>query len=120
MKKGSDSMARVDAIREKIDKLGKKQKLDALMKYVSDDDDTARAAVATSMSQIPTYDCGMALIPLLRDSSPLVRSAAATSAAKIKAKHCEEYVKKLAFADSDPSVRAVAKAAFDEMKTKLT
>ncbi|MBR6959095.1 MAG: HEAT repeat domain-containing protein [Clostridiales bacterium] len=112
-------MARIDAIREKIQKLGRKQKLDALIKYASDGDDMIRAEVAIAMGMISTYESGMALIPLLRDSSPMVRAAAATSAADINAKHCEEYVKKLAFADSDPNVRNVAKAAFDRLKTSV-
>ena len=112
-------MARIDAIREKIQKLGRKQKLDALIKYASDGDDMIRAEVAIAMGMISTYESGMALIPLLRDSSPMVRAAAATSTADINAKHCEEYVKKLAFADSDPNVRNVAKAAFDRLKTSV-
>ena len=36
----------------------------------------------------------------MRDPSPMVRAAAATSAADIGAKHCLEYVKKLAFGDA--------------------
>ncbi|MBP5262575.1 MAG: HEAT repeat domain-containing protein [Clostridiales bacterium] len=112
-------MARIDAIREKIQKLGRKQKLDALIKYSGDNDETIRTEAAIAMGMISTYEAGMALIPLLRDSSPMVRAAAATSAADIHAKHCEEYVKKLAFADSDPNVRNVAKAAFDRLKTSV-
>ncbi|SCW39254.1 HEAT repeat-containing protein [Ruminococcaceae bacterium YRB3002] len=112
-------MARIDAIREKIQKLGRKQKLDALIKYSGDSDETIRTEAAIAMGMISTYEAGMALIPLLRDSSPMVRAAAATSAADINAKHCEEYVKKLAFADSDPNVRNVAKAAFDRLKTSV-
>ncbi|MCQ2466016.1 MAG: HEAT repeat domain-containing protein [Clostridia bacterium] len=104
---------------EKIMKLGKKQKLNDLIKASLDPDDEVRAAVAKSMGQISTYESGMALIPLLRDSSPIVRAAAATSVADINAKHCEEYVKKLAFADSDPSVRQIAREAFDRIKTRL-
>ena len=109
-------MARIDAIREKIQKLGRKQKLDALIKYSGDGDEAIRTEAAIAMGMISTYEAGMALIPLLRDSSPMVRAAAATSAADIQAKHCEEYVKKLAFADSDPNVRQVAKQAFDKLK----
>ena len=48
-----------------------------------------------------------------------ISEAAAESAGMINAKHCEEYLKKLAFADSDPSVRAVAREAYDKMKTPL-
>lgn len=109
-------MGRSDALRDKIQKLGSKQKLGALIKYADNPDDDVRMAVAIAMGLIPTYDSGMALIPLLRDASPQVRAAAATSAADIHAKHCEEYVKKLAFADSDPNVRQVAKQAFDNLK----
>jgi len=112
-------MARIDAIREKIQKLGRKQKLDALIKYSDDNDEVIRTEAAIAIGMISTYEAGMALIPLLRDSSPMVRAAAATSAADIHAKHCEEYVKKLAFADSDPNVRNVAKAAFDRLKTSV-
>ena len=109
-------MARNDALKDKIQKLGSKQKLGALLKFADSPEDDIRVAVAMAMGLIPTYESGMALIPLLRDSSPMVRAAAATAAADIHAKHCEEYVKKLAFADSDPNVRQVAKMAFDKLK----
>ena len=112
-------MANVNAICDKIDKLGKKQKLSALLKYAEDNEEVVRVAVAKALGQINSYESGMALIPLLRDVSPLVRAAAATSAADINAKHCEEYVKKLAFADSDSVVRATAKEAFDRLKTSV-
>ena len=112
-------MGRTDALKEKIQKLGTKGKLGALTKYADSSEDDVRVAVAMAMGMIPTYETGMALIPLLRDSSPMVRAAAATSAAEIHAKHCEEYVKKLAFADSDPNVRQVAKAAFDRLKDSV-
>lgn len=112
-------MAKIDRLSEKIEKLGKKQNLGALLKMVDDPDDEIRLAVAKAMGQIKTYDSGMHLIPLFRDPSPMVRAAAAESAAMIEAKHCEEYLKKLAFADSDPSVRAVAREAYDRMKTPL-
>ena len=115
----SRDMARNDALKEKIQKLGSKQKLGALMKFADSTEDDIRMAVAMAMGMIPTYESGMALIPLLRDSSPMVRAAAATAAADIHAKHCEEYVKKLAFADSDPNVRQVAKAAFDKLKDSV-
>ena len=112
-------MSRVDSLRGKIMKLASKGKLDALIKMSGDADDEVRAEVASAMGQIKSYESGMALIPLLRDSSPLVRASAATAAANIGAKHCEEYVKKLAFADSDPSVRQTAKAAFDKLKDRV-
>ena len=112
-------MGRTDALRDKIQKLGSKGKLNALLKYADNSEDDVRMAVAMAMGMIPSYESGMALIPLLRDSSPMVRAAAATSAAEIHAKHCEEYVKKLAFADSDPNVRQVAKNAFDRLKDSV-
>ena len=112
-------MGRTDALKDKIQKLGSKGKLSALLKYADNSEDDVRMAVAMAMGLIPSYETGMALIPLLRDSSPMVRAAAATSAAEIHAKHCEEYVKKLAFADSDPNVRQVAKAAFDKLKDSV-
>ena len=74
-------MGRSDALRDKIQKLGAKQKLGALIKYADNPDDDVRMAVAIAMGLIPTYDSGMALIPLLRDTSPQVRAAAATAAA---------------------------------------
>ena len=112
-------MSRVDSLRGKIMKLAAKGKLDGLIKLSGDSDEAVRTEVAIAMGQIRTYESGMALIPLLRDSSPSVRAAAATSAADIGAKHCEEYVKKLAFADSDPNVRQIAKNAFDRLKDKI-
>jgi HEAT repeat protein len=112
-------MAKLEAVKEKIWKLARKNKLDGLIKFSGDSDENVRTEVALAMGQIKTYESGMALIPLLRDPSPLVRAAAATSAADIEAKHCEEYVKKLAFADSDPNVRIAAKAAFDRLKTNV-
>lgn len=112
-------MAKVEKICEKIQKLGAKQKLDAVIKFSDDSEDEIRVAVAQALALIPTYESGMALIPLLRDSSPSVRATAATSAATINARHCEEYVKKLAFADADPNVREVAKKAFDVLKTSV-
>lgn len=112
-------MSRVDSLRGKIMKLASKGKLDGLIKLSGDADDDVRTEVAIAMGQVKSYECGMALIPLLRDSSPSVRAAAATSAADIGAKHCEEYVKKLAFADSDPNVRQIAKIAFDKLKDRV-
>ncbi len=112
-------MSRVDSLRGKIMKLAAKGKLDGLVKLSGDADESVRTEVAIAMGQIRTYEAGMALIPLLRDSSPSVRAAAATSAADIGAKHCEEYVKKLAFADADPNVRQIAKNAFDRLKDRL-
>ena len=112
-------MASVDGVKAKIAKLAAKKKLDGIIKFTMDDNDEIRSAAATAMGSIPTYESGMALIPLLRDHSPMVRAAAATAVADIGAKHCEEYVKKLAFADSDPEVRVVAKAAFDRLKTSV-
>ncbi|MCR5059358.1 MAG: HEAT repeat domain-containing protein [Clostridiales bacterium] len=112
-------MAKIDRLTEKIEKLGKKQNLGALLKMIDDPEDEVRVAVAKAMGQISTYESGMQLIPLFRDTSPMVRAAAAESAGLINAKHCEEYLKKLAFADSDPSVRAVAREAYDKMKTRV-
>ena len=111
-------MAKIDRLTEKIEKLGKKQNLGALLKMADDPEDEVRVAIAKAMGQISTYESGMHLIPLFRDPSPMVR-AAAESAGLINAKHCEEYLKKLAFADSDPSVRAVAREAYDKMKTRV-
>ncbi|MCQ2528195.1 MAG: hypothetical protein MJ108_03645 [Saccharofermentans sp.] len=112
-------MAKSDAIIAKINKLASKGKLDGINKYSGEPDDEVRKAVAVAFGQIPGYETGMALIPLLRDSSASVRAAAAESAGKIRAKNCEEYIKKLAFADSDPNVRIVAKEAFDVLKDRV-
>ena len=112
-------MARIDSLKAKIQKSAAKGKLDYLVKLSNDSDDDVRFEVAVAMGQINSYESGMALIPLMRDPSPLVRAAAATSAADIGAKHCLEYVKKLAFGDSDPNVRMSAKAAFDVLKDRV-
>ena len=112
-------MARIDSLRAKISKYASKGKLDGLIKLSNDPDDDVRIAVAIAMGQIPTYESGMALIPLMRDPSPMVRASAATAAADINANHCLEYVKKLAFGDSDPNVRLTAKAAFDVLKDQV-
>ena len=112
-------MANIDALRDKILKLGQKQKIGAVLKYIDNPNDDVRMAAAMALGMIPTYDSGMALIPLLRDSSPMVRASACESAAAINAKHCLEYVKKLAFADNDPNVRQVAKRAFDKLKDSV-
>jgi HEAT repeat protein len=117
--KGAIKMARIERVVEKIEKLGKKQNLGALVKMKDDSDDEVRAAVAQALGQIKTYDAGMQLIPLLRDSSPAVRAAAAEAVGAINAKHCEEYVKKLAYADSDPSVRQTAREALDKIRTRV-
>ncbi len=112
-------MALADALKDKILKLGAKQKLGAIIKYTDNPNAEVRMTVAMAMGMIPTYDSGMALIPLLRDPDPMVRASAATAAADIHAKVCEEYVKKLAFADNDPNVRQVAKKAFDKLKDSV-
>ena len=109
-------MAREDAIKEKIMKLSAKQKLGGVLKYINHASDEVRVTVALALGMIPTYESGMGLIELLRDPVPRVRATAAESAAKIRAKHCGQYVKKLAFADSDPDVREIAKKAFDQLK----
>lgn len=109
-------MAFSDGLKDKVLKLGAKQKLGAVIKYADNPNDDVRMAVAMALGMIPTYDSGMALIPLLRDHSPMVRASAAEAAAAINAKHCLEYVKKLAFADPDANVQQVAKRAFDKLK----
>ena len=112
-------MAFSDGLKDKVLKLGSKQKLGAILKYVDNPSEDVRMAAAMALGMIPSYDAGMALIPLLRDSSPMVRASACESAATINAKHCLEYVKKLAFADNDPNVRQVAKRAFDKLKDSV-
>ena len=109
-------MARIERELDKIEKLGKKQNLGALAKMSDDPSDEVRAAVAKAIGQIKTYEAGMQLIPLLRDSVPAVRASAAES---VGLKHCEEYVKKLAFADADPEVRRIAREAHDLIRTKV-
>ena len=115
----SAAMAFSDGLKDKVLKLGSKQKLGAILKYVENPNDDVRMAAAMALGMIPTYDSGMALIPLLRDSSPMVRASACEAAAAINAKHCLEYVKKLAFSDNDPNVRLVAKRAFDKLKDSV-
>lgn len=105
-----------DALKDMIIMLGNKQKVGAITKYRTHHDPEIRVTVAMTLGMIPTYDSGTALIPLLRDPDPNVRAAAATAAADIHAKHCEEYVRKLAFEDKDPNVKAAAKEAFDRLK----
>ena len=77
------------------------------------------AGTAMALGMIPTYESGMALIPLLRDKSAMVRATACESAATIRAKHCEEYIKKLAFTETDPNVKQVAMKAFDQLRDKV-
>lgn len=112
-------MALNDALKDKILKLGTKQKLGAIVKYVHNPDEDIRITTALALGMIPTYDSGMALIPLLRDSSPMVRATACESAAAIRAKHCEEYIKKLAFTETDPNVKEIARKAFDQLRDKV-
>ena len=112
-------MAFNDAVKDKILKLGAKQKLGAIVKYANNPSEDIRMATAMALGMIPTYDSGMALIPLLRDKSSMVRASACEAAAAIHAKNCEEYVKKLAFSDDDPNVRQIAKRAFDRLKDSV-
>lgn len=112
-------MALSDALKEKILKLGSKQKLNAIIKYSTNPSEDIRMTVAIALGMIPTYDSGMALIPLLRDKSPMVRATACESAAAIHAKICEEYVKKLAFTETDLHVKQVAKKAYDQLKDRV-
>jgi len=112
-------MARIERVIEKIDKLGKKHNLSALIKMIDDPDDEVREAVAKSLGQIKTYEAGTQLIPLLRDSVPAVKAAAAEAVGLIGAKQCEEYVKKLAYADTDPEVRRIAHEAYNKIRTPV-
>lgn len=112
-------MAREDALRDKILKLGSKQKLSAVLKYLDNPSDDIRIAVAMALGMIPSYDSGMGLIELLRDPSPYVRATAINSAAEIHAKNCEEYIKKLSIADPDPNSRSVAKKAYEALKDNV-
>ena len=112
-------MALTDALKDKILKLGNKQKLDAIIKYLNHSSEDIRITVAIALGMIPTYDSGMALIPLLRDKSPMVRATACESAAAIHAKVCEEYVKKLAFSETDLHVKQIAKKAYDQLKDRV-
>lgn len=112
-------MAFENALKDKILKLGAKQKLGAIVKYVDNPSEDVRMSVAMALGMIPTYDSGMALINLLRDPSPMVRASACEAAAAIHAKNCEEYVKKLAFTETDPNVKQVAKRAFDKLRDSV-
>lgn len=112
-------MAFNDALKDKILKMGAKQKLGAIVKFANNPSEDIRMATAMALGMIPTYDSGMALISLLRDKSAMVRASACEAAAAIHAKNCEEYVKKLAFSDDDPNVRQVAKRAFDRLKDSV-
>ena len=112
-------MAFNDALKEKILKLGSKQKLDAIVKYLNNPSEDIRMTVAIALGMIHPYDAGMALIPLLRDTSPMVRATACESVAAIHAKNCEEYVKKLAFTETDPNVKQVARRVFDQLKDRV-
>jgi HEAT repeat protein len=112
-------MALADALKEKIMKLGSKQKLDAIVKYLNNPNEEIRMTVALALGMIPTYDSGMALIPLLRDTSAMVRATACESVGAIRAKNCEEYVKKLAFTETDPNVKQVARRVFDQLRDKV-
>jgi HEAT repeat protein len=112
-------MAREDALRDKILKLGSKQKISAVLKYMDNPSDDIRMAVAMALGMIPTYESGMGLIELLRDPSPFVRVTAINSASAIHAKNCEEYIKKLAMADPDPNSRQVAKKAYESLKDNV-
>ncbi len=112
-------MAFSNSLRDKILKLGTKQKLGAVVKYIDDPNDDVRMTVAMALGMIPSYDSGMALIDLLRDPSPLVRASAAEAVSAIHAKNCEEYVKILSFQDPDPNVRQIAKKAFDKLKDRV-
>lgn len=112
-------MAREDALRDKILKLGSKQKLSAILKYLDNPSDDIRIAVAMALGMIPTYDSGMGLIELIRDPSPLVRATAINSATEIHAKNCEEYIRKLALADPDPNAREIAKKAYEKLKDNV-
>ena len=112
-------MALADALKDKILKLGSKQKLAAITKYANNPSEDIRITVAIALGMIPTYDSGMALIPLLRDESPMVRATACESAGAIHAKICEEYVKKLAFTETDPNVKQVAMRVFYQLKDKV-
>ena len=66
-KKEDQIMALADALKEKILKLGAKQKLDAISKYALNPNEDIRVTVAIALGMIPTYDSGMVLIRLLRD-----------------------------------------------------
>jgi HEAT repeat protein len=112
-------MAREDALRDKILKLGSKQKLAAVLKFLDNPNDDVRMAVAMALGMIPTYDSGMGLIELLRDPSPMVRATAINSATEIHAKNCEEYIRKLAISDPDPNSRMIAKRAFEQLKDNV-
>ena len=112
-------MANIDALRDKILKLGQKQKIGAVLKYIDNPNDDVRMAAAMALGMIPTYEAGMGLIELLRDPSPFVRTTACNSAAEIHAKNCEEYLRKLAFADPDPNAKQAAKRAFEQLKDNV-
>ena len=76
-------MAFNDGLKDKILKLGAKQKLGAILKYANNPSEDVRMAVAMALGMIPTYDSGMALIPLLRDQSAMVRASACEAVAQI-------------------------------------
>jgi HEAT repeat protein len=112
-------MALTDALKDRILKLGAKQKLDAITKYSNHPNEDIRITVAIALGMIPTYDSGVALITLLRDKSPMVRASACESVVAIHAKVCEEYVKKLAFTETDLNVKQIAKKAYDQLRDRV-
>jgi len=112
-------MARIDGIKKKLAKYVKKEDLDGVLIYAEDQDPDVRYEVVVALSQLPSYDTGMSLIPFLRDPSPMIREVACSAVAEIMAKNCEEYVRKMAFEDPDARVRIAAKAAYDMMKDSV-
>ncbi len=112
-------MAFNDGLKDKILKLGAKQKLGAILKHANNPSEDVTMAVAMPPAMTPTSAPGIALITLLRDQSAMVRASACEAAAQIHAKNCEEYVKKLAFTETDPNVKQVAKKAFDKLKDSV-
>jgi len=88
-------MANIDALRDKILKLGQKQKIGAVLKYIDNPNDDVRMATAMALGMIPTYESGMGLIELLRDPSPFVRATACNSAAEIHARTAKSTLESL-------------------------
>ena len=65
-------MGRSDALRDKIQKLGAKQKLGALIKYADNPDDDVRMAVAIAMGLISTPSTARNMLRNLLSQIPIL------------------------------------------------
>lgn len=101
---------------KKVEKWAEKNKVKKVLKALTSKDYNVRTAAVKALGITKGEEAMNALISLLRDPDPTIRSNAIESLAEIGNDRALEFIKHLINNDSDEDVRKKAKKAFDTIK----